>query len=443
MSETMSSTLEDVQQFYAIVSDSIDQLTSTRRAELVSAFTLIYPTAFSGKVQLVVVSAGSTVVRFVVVGVPSAEWPALLPHIKTADLSAVGITSNLVASAEVAQVTTAYAGTNMTACGSEVRLTANAAVYGLGRWYSNATDVVFTANSSATTTAMNIPVGVTSITWRITNLDLVSESTIYVTRLLMPSRHIEAPTGLLFSNTATVYLSSELPPNFLGTWSILSGSGQITAYQTTLATISGFGTVTVEYKITSALCTTVSTVQTVLTFPAATSCTKRCDHGECVDGNCVCHASDGLGYFHDERCSTCAPGYTGNGCKQRVCETGGATCQHGVCNISSNQCDCHRSAVKGYWSGVTCSVCASSREVGFWQGSTCTECQNGFSGPSCKRLCVASIDCSGHGVCSRSSTAMCECFSTTVLGHWSGVSCDKCQTNYLGSSCAAFCEPAV
>eukprot|EP00759_Apiculatamorpha_spiralis_P001809 PhF_6_TR10601/c0_g1_i1/m.17071 len=88
------------------------------------------------------------------------------------------------------------------------------------------------------------------------------------------------------------------------------------------------------------------------------------------------------------------------------------------------------------WAGATCSLCVSDPILGYYAGVNCSECATGFSGSSCTTLCTDSIDCSGHGTCSRSG---CTCFSSNDLGYWTGPQCDSCQYPYTGASCTGVC----
>eukprot|EP00760_Papus_ankaliazontas_P036488 PhM_4_TR8321/c2_g2_i4/m.21677 len=443
---TESETDNPVKDFLMQVSDNVDQITERRQIELADAFTAINPTILKGKVSLSVVGAGSAIVRFTVLDLTKQMWQVVTPEIKAANLSPVGAISNVVPSPEANKITEAVSGGDVTTCASTVTVNANTPVFGTGQWSSNNSNVYITSVASPTTYVMQLPANSSvKFTWTITNLQLSSSSSMIVTRISVPQRQIQLlgeieHCGIMSCVNMTLIDNAPLPIGFSGSWSVLSGSfANLRAENNTHALLSGSGRVVAQYTVSSTYCTSIATSNAVVDFPVTVRCNaSTCLNGQCVDGSCICHRSNTLGHFAGIMYDKCDVGYSGDRCTERNCTEGTASCVNGKCSQNNTLCICHASDSFGHWSGDTCSECASNPDEGFWTGKKCNECRMGFSGPSCQSICVASIHCSGHGVCS-SSSKRCECYQSTTLGFWAGEDCNVCEKSYYGDNCTSIC----
>ena len=178
---------------------------------------------------------------------------------------------------------------------------------------------------------------------------------------------------------------------------------------------------------------------------ASTPCSNR---GQCelTSGSCKCY-----------------PGYAGASCNiECPGKSVEKTCQgHGVCFDGANgngTCACYR----GFWgaicqntcpggSAAPCSLhgtcdslqglctCFSTQLLGYWSGSACDVCQSDWWGPQCNGTCVKTngLQCAGHGRCTH--TLNCVCAASSLLGYWASPNCSTCLPGYWGLNCTSPC----
>jgi len=199
-------------------------------------------------------------------------------------------------------------------------------------------------------------------------------------------------------------------------------------------------------------------------------------HGICKEG------------AHGNGWCDCRYGYWGRGCDHECVGGVTAPCSNrGVCSSIDGGCACIRDPVYGYWDGPSCSECYnaipfkgwsgricnekcvenakglqcsghglcgsdlscrcfSNADNGFWEGEICDVCTSGYFGADCKVECPggACYPCGGNGVCSDglSGLGRCACNQDDINGFWAGLACDRCSTDYYGSSCTLRCPRA-
>eukprot|EP01012_Entosiphon_sulcatum_P015975 TRINITY_DN2094_c0_g1_i1.p1 TRINITY_DN2094_c0_g1~~TRINITY_DN2094_c0_g1_i1.p1 ORF type:complete len:1830 (-),score=225.66 TRINITY_DN2094_c0_g1_i1:253-5616(-) len=165
-------------------------------------------------------------------------------------------------------------------------------------------------------------------------------------------------------------------------------------------------------------------------------------HGICTAQGCVCNDTDDTGHWlataNSSLCTTCKTGWTGSAC---LCSTaGGVTCSgHGQCGDKG--CVCYRDMTNGFWMSTTtspnnCLVCLSTSEKTY-EGPNAvndTYCR-------CPRFKFTGM-CSGHGTC---EIAGCNCAAVTssalaFSGKWkrdsANETCSACQAGWYGPGCA-------
>ncbi|CUG92509.1 membrane-associated protein, putative, partial [Bodo saltans] len=215
------------------------------------------------------------------------------------------------------------------------------------------------------------------------------------------------------------------------------------------------------------------------------NCDKECPGGELtpcsLSGTCN----------EDSGSCECFKGYAGTAC-QYSCPPGDETAPpcHNNGRTDTAQCLCFANSSVGFWGGAACDRCAAQ-----YTGATCNVycnpvggkvyenkclCSSGYSGISCDLICPTSVDgsvCANHGMCLASNgTAVCQCAEqyygpaceawctpdncvtefhmyraqcnvktgtceclASILGNFSGPSCDKCASGFWGAECDGQC----
>ena len=85
-------------------------------------------------------------------------------------------------------------------------------------------------------------------------------------------------------------------------------------------------------------------------------------------------------------------------------------------------------------------VCFTSTVLGFFSGQYCGSCAPGYHGASCLTPCGGQLTCSGHGYCNDGLNGTgCQCLQDSVAGSWGGTGCATCTTGYFGARCNMRC----
>lgn len=105
------------------------------------------------------------------------------------------------------------------------------------------------------------------------------------------------------------------------------------------------------------------------------------DHGDCVNGSCICR-----------------PGWDGPSCATALCNLGAGCGPNGRCEAGVCRCE-------PAWDGPACAMPLCNNGTGCGQHGACNAsglcvCDSGWQGARCSdHRCNADMGCSGHGVC--------------------------------------------
>ena len=212
-------------------------------------------------------------------------------------------------------------------------------------------------------------------------------------------------------------------------------------------------------------------------YPSCTKCTttKHCSsHADAVVSNadntkCVCTCSQ---KWTGDKCETCPPTYdqTGGFCtcanqwtgaKCEICppKFGGTDCnkcaadriQYPACTecTAADSCNGKASSVQpnpdqtacvcgcsDHWTGAQCDVCPTQ-----FKQDTCDACATGYiTLPTCTQ-CTSGVHCNGHASSVTSNADNTQCVCTCKAGY-TGATCNKCDTNYIGFPSCTKCTTA-
>ncbi|CUF96838.1 transmembrane protein, putative, partial [Bodo saltans] len=170
-----------------------------------------------------------------------------------------------------------------------------------------------------------------------------------------------------------------------------------------------------------------------------TSCvTVGCgDHGTCVSNvGCVCDQDSTKGYWQrsdkdNGRCTMCMVGFAGSNCLLE--------CQGGSCNICNGNGACSQDVT----GDGTC-TCYRNATTGFWSGSSCSTCASGYFGAKCQNYCPGvdkGTPCGGRGECKTDSNGNGACVCNVGYGADSG--CESCDLAHYSVSCSLTCPGYV
>ncbi len=151
----------------------------------------------------------------------------------TSSISQVTITNTSGAS-------TSVAGTNQTVCGTTATLAGNVPSVGTGIWTLISGTGTLTNPSSATSGITGLGAGANVFQWTITNLPCpASFSQVTITAAATPTTSFAGPNQSGCSSAIT--LAGNIPSAGTGTWTLISGSGSITAPTSPSSAVFGLG----------------------------------------------------------------------------------------------------------------------------------------------------------------------------------------------------------
>jgi len=151
--------------------------------------------------------------------------------------------------------TTAIAGPSQTVCSSSAIITANTPTVGTGLWsvISGTGTIISTGNP--TTTVNGLSFGSNIFQWAISNgVCPVTTSTLQVYRDIPPTAATVSTSQTVCATTAT--MSGNIPTVGTGLWSLVSGSGTITAPGSAVTSVTalGVGTNIFQWTISNGVC---------------------------------------------------------------------------------------------------------------------------------------------------------------------------------------------
>ena len=182
----------------------------------------------------------------------------------------------------VASPTTAIAGSDQTICGGTSTLAGNTATIGTGTWTLVSGTGTVTTPNSPTSGVTGLTVGTNIFQWTIANPPCTSSSdqmSIIITSLPTVAdagidQSVCGNTATFAANTATIGT---------GTWSLISGSGTITAPNSPISGVSGLGigANVFEWTISSPPCTPSSSQVTITGVATPTTANAGSDQTLC------------------------------------------------------------------------------------------------------------------------------------------------------------------
>jgi gliding motility-associated-like protein len=180
--------------------------------------------------------------------------------------------------------TVADAGTNITVCGNNADLNANAPTTGLiGVWSSLQSGINFVDASVQNTSASNLQNGANTLVWTLNNSlgCPPSTDTIIVTSVSNPSLAVAGNDLTVCDNS--ILLNATAPTIGTGAWSISTGNGNITNTTSASTTVNGLlpGNVSFVWTVTNAPCPANSDTITVTILPALSPAIAGADASIC------------------------------------------------------------------------------------------------------------------------------------------------------------------
>ena len=123
-------------------------------------------------------------------------------------------------------------------CSNSTTIEANTPVYGIGRWVADNNDANFEDDYSNTTTVRQLPKGITTISWEISNFACTKKSSVVIINNEVSAEII--PIDDVCENNDTIIHALYFDPDASGKWTFTEGSGKIansTAWDTTIENI--------------------------------------------------------------------------------------------------------------------------------------------------------------------------------------------------------------
>ncbi len=163
-----------------------------------------------------------------------------------------------------AATTSADAGNNQTICGTSATLAGNPVLVGYGVWLLISGSGTITTPSSPTSTVTGLGVGPNVFQWTINNVNCGPTSS-QVTIIGNPPPTVANAGPNQYVCTTTATLAANIPVVGIGSWSLISGSGNITtpASATSGLTNLGPGNNVFEWTITNPPCAPTSSQVTI------------------------------------------------------------------------------------------------------------------------------------------------------------------------------------
>ncbi len=183
------------------------------------------------------------------------------------------------------------AGTSQTICASSATLSANTPTTGTGVWIVITGTSSLTSTTAAVTNANGLSNGTNEFVWTISNGTCPSSSsTVTVTRDVMPTISNAGSSQTLCATTAN--LNANNPTVGLGTWNVLSGTGNVTNANNPITTISNLsdGNNDLVWTIANGVCPSSSSTVTIVkdlspTIPNAGNDQTICSSNSTLNAN--------------------------------------------------------------------------------------------------------------------------------------------------------------
>ena len=168
--------------------------------------------------------------------------------------------------------TASAAGSNQTVCGTTATLAGNTPTSGTGTWTMVSGAGTITAPSSPTSGITGLGVGANVFQWTISNAPCASSSSsVTITGVATPTTSNAGPNQTICGTTAT--LAGNNPAAGTGTWTLVSGTGTITAPSSPTSGLTGLGVGAniFQWSITNAPCAASTSTVTITGVTAPTA----------------------------------------------------------------------------------------------------------------------------------------------------------------------------
>jgi len=202
---------------------------------------------------------------------PSATTTYTLTTVATQ--GCIGISTGSEQVLVVPNVTPSVAGADQTICANTYLLSGNIPAVGTGEWKVLQGTGVLSDSSLYNASINNLSVGMNVLEWEIRTPNCVSTSQITI-EVTVPPTTANAGTDQYLCGTSTV-LTGNTPVNGTGTWSIVSGMGNLVDPNDPNSPVNNLliGSTVLQWTIVSGACTSSSTIniQAALSAPATSA----------------------------------------------------------------------------------------------------------------------------------------------------------------------------
>ncbi|MBL7919233.1 MAG: DUF2341 domain-containing protein, partial [Bacteroidia bacterium] len=197
--------------------------------------------------------------------VRSSEWIQA-----TFETSKIGSTFISYAATACVPPDVSVAGSNQTICATSVTMSANTPTSGVGTWSVVSGSGTITNSLSPTTSITGLSIGTNIFEWTITSGTCTSVSDVTITVNANPSISNAGSNQTICISTGSVTLNGNNPAVGTGTWSVLSGTANITNTNLNNTTVTGLtvGTHVLQWEIGNGTCSSTSSTMTIVVDPA-------------------------------------------------------------------------------------------------------------------------------------------------------------------------------
>ena len=209
-------------------------------------------------------------------------WGAIYSVVYVSDTCSYSVNSstNVVVNQAIAD-----AGPDLNTCTGSFTMAALAPPAGSGVWSIRSGSVTITTPSSRTTTVSGLGAGLTAtLRWTVTNGACSSFDDIV---LYNSTATANAGPDIIQCGSGTFTMAANMPVGAIGTWTIISGSANITSpnsYNTTITDLPIDSSVTLRWTVNNPSCN-IANDDIILTHLPITLASAGLRQGQCANGN--------------------------------------------------------------------------------------------------------------------------------------------------------------
>ncbi len=154
----------------------------------------------------------------------------------------------------------AVAGPNQTLCinSPSTSLAANVPTTGVGSWSLSSGSAVFTSSNNPLTTVTGLGLGTNVLQWNITSVNTCSSTSSTMTVIVnqLSSAAVAGPNQTLCATSTSTVLAATSPVSGVGTWSLLSGSGNVVFLNNNNSPVTslGIGLNVLQWSVKNGVC---------------------------------------------------------------------------------------------------------------------------------------------------------------------------------------------